>query len=148
MKKPIFIISIILLILFILHNILSFFLGHDEEINKAAILNQKKYYYVIENDTNVFEGLCFDNIKDRDSIIKFYDELAKGENHISLNINGSYPIPLDTAVYLVEYATKDSSFAKVIFHYKTDYSEEFNKVTYVYSKFLHDKKSTDNEQKN
>lgn len=118
-------------------------LNRDEEIKKAEILNQRKYYYVVENDTNIHEGLFIKDLKYKDSLVKFYDDFfADTTGFISVNFE-STPIPLDTAVNIVEYATKDSSIVKVIFHYKTEYSEQYNQVGYVLSKFLHDKKSTD-----
>jgi hypothetical protein len=146
MRKILIIIAIIIAIPFILNSVINFFLNKDEEIDKAAILNTQKYYYIVKNDTSIYSGLFIENIKYKDSLVKFYNDfLTNTTGYISLNFEASV-LPLDTVVNIVEYANIDSSLVKIIFHYKTDYSEQYNMVGYVLSKFLHDKKSTEIEK--
>jgi hypothetical protein len=146
MKKFVIIISVILMLMILPSVIIRFILNKDEEIEKAAILNLRKYYYVVQNDTNIYEGLLIEDIKFKDSLVKFYNDFFTDTTGlISANFEAR-PIPLDTAVNIVEYATKDSSLVKIIFHYKTDNSEQYDMVGYVLSKFLHDKKSTEIEK--
>ena len=146
MRKILTIIAILIAIPFILNSIINFFLNKDEEIEKAAILNLRKYYYIVKNDTSIYSGLFIENIKYKDSLVNFYNDfIADTTGYISLNFEASV-LPIDTVVNIVEYANKDSSLVKIIFHYQTDYSEQFNRVGYVLSKFLHDKKSTEIEK--
>ncbi|NVN96582.1 MAG: hypothetical protein HXX18_15030 [Bacteroidetes bacterium] len=100
--------------------------------------HDKKYYYYVQSDSLSREALFIEDLEDKDSLIDYYNKTEKGINpYINFKC---YPVPIDTIVFIMNYETKDSLIAKVLFHYKIEYGDENNKVAYVYTKLLHDKK--------
>ncbi len=143
MKRRIIIIAAIIVTVIILIRLLNqvlvtHFLKKVDYYNSIKKTNQIKYYYLIEADSSVREALFIENIKYKDSLIDYYKKINKGINPI-FNFK-SHPIPIDTAIYVIEYLKEDTNIAKILFHYRVEYCNEENKVAYVYSKLLHDKK--------
>jgi hypothetical protein len=118
--------------------LVPYFQKKTDYYNDIKQTHEKKYYYYIQKDSNVREALVIDDLKYSDSLIDYYRKTEKGINPY-INFK-TYNVPIDTTVYIINYETKDSLIAKVLFHYKTSYNDEDNKVVYMYSKLLHNNK--------
>lgn len=139
LKKVLVYLIIIIGLLYLIQTLLIAYLSKDNVIKKAKQTNKIKYYYwENDSDTTANEGLFIENLKYKDSLKMYYEKVLNGLNPY-INFE-SHPVPMDTAIHIVEPVKEDTNIVKVIFYYRTDVTNEENKVAYVLSKFLHDNK--------
>jgi hypothetical protein len=112
-----------------------------EDFEKLKKTWPGKYCYFVQSEnSHVRDGICIYDIKDKDSLISYYERISeKFEPYVNFEFE---VINKDSSIYFIEKTKEDPRIAKVF----VEKRNTLNHIRYVYCKLLHDKRSNDSIQ--